>query len=299
MDRYFTINNKKIFTEILGEESSPAVLYIHGGPGTGSFDFSYIQGKSLAKYFRLVLVDQRGVLRSEHLSDEDTLSPYDIIEDFEAIRKELGIKKWNIICHSFGGYLTLLYCSKYPSSIEKIVFECPSFDFGLSLRELLRGSAGEYRNMGNISKALECENLASSNMTTEELWNKIDIMNELGENRRNLYVHTGNKTFMDEIGESLNIEENAWMGAVKHLEKLIEDGSMFKSELHLLKELKSPSLLITGQYDHVTCKNQIESFKNDVVNEKHIEFKDSAHFPRYEQPEEYSNVVIHWLLSEH
>jgi len=294
MDKYFNINNRKIFVEILGEENIQALLYVHGGPGTGSYDFSQIQGKALSKAFKLVLVDQRGVLRSEHLSDKDTLSPYDIIEDFEYIRKELGIKSWNIINHSFGGYLTLLYYCKYPSSIEKIVFECPSFDFGLSLRELFRGAAKEYNALNNIDKAIQCENLAEANVTTEELWNELNLINELGENRHNIYVHVSNKNFFNEIIKDSKIEEKAWSGAVAHLTKLIEEGSFFKSALHCLNQVKCPALLITGRYDHVTCPKQIEAFKNNVVKGEHILFQESAHFPRYEQSEEFSTTVINW-----
>lgn len=46
------------------EGSSPACLYIHGGPGSGSYLLEKLYGDSLEKHFKMVYLDQRGVGRS-------------------------------------------------------------------------------------------------------------------------------------------------------------------------------------------------------------------------------------------
>ena len=66
------------------------------------------------------------------------------------------------------------------------------------------------------------------------------------------------------------------------------------SALHCLKQLKCPALLITGRYDHVTSLEQIQAFKNNVAKGEHIVFEESAHYPRYEQSEEFSRAIINW-----
>lgn len=52
MGDYYKIRGKDIYTEILGEDSSPVLLFIHGGPsGIGVADFIQYQGDRLSKNF--------------------------------------------------------------------------------------------------------------------------------------------------------------------------------------------------------------------------------------------------------
>ncbi|MCS4521685.1 hypothetical protein JTS97_06330 [Clostridium botulinum] len=45
MGEYYKIRGKDIYTDTLGEGSSPALLFIHGGPGgIGVVDFIKYQG---------------------------------------------------------------------------------------------------------------------------------------------------------------------------------------------------------------------------------------------------------------
>lgn len=67
MKHYYNSRNKQIFYEDLGDSSLPVFLYLHGGPGTGSYDFMCVQGLRLSKFIRIIAIDQRGVLRSEEI----------------------------------------------------------------------------------------------------------------------------------------------------------------------------------------------------------------------------------------
>ena len=42
---YVTIKNKKIYYAVHGDNNLPTFLYLHGGPGVGSYDFNLIQAK--------------------------------------------------------------------------------------------------------------------------------------------------------------------------------------------------------------------------------------------------------------
>lgn len=80
MGGYYEIRGKEIYTEILGEDSSTVLLFIHGGPGgIGAMDFIKYQGERLSKNFKVIAPDQRGVWRSQAISEEEDISLEDII----------------------------------------------------------------------------------------------------------------------------------------------------------------------------------------------------------------------------
>lgn len=97
MGNYYKIRGKNIYTEILGEDGSTVLLFIHGGPGgIGVTDFIAYQGNRLSKHFKVIAPEQRGVWRSEAILDEEQITLEDMIEDFEELRKKLHIKKWSL-----------------------------------------------------------------------------------------------------------------------------------------------------------------------------------------------------------
>jgi proline iminopeptidase len=60
MGNYYNIRGKELYTEILGEDSVPVLLFIHGGPGgIGVADFIQYQGSRLSKNFKVIAPDQR------------------------------------------------------------------------------------------------------------------------------------------------------------------------------------------------------------------------------------------------
>ncbi|OPG16761.1 alpha/beta fold hydrolase [Ferroacidibacillus organovorans] len=70
-----------LFVEDFGEKSAPPLLYLHGGPGTGSYDFVLYQRDYLIENVRLITFDQRGVLRSPAITDADSFGINRLIED--------------------------------------------------------------------------------------------------------------------------------------------------------------------------------------------------------------------------
>lgn len=135
--QFIEINGKKLYVEVNDTNAEKAILYLHGGPGESCFDFTYHQTNRLGQNFRLIAFDQRGVCRSEGIGENEPFGLGDLVEDCEELRHSLGVKKWSLIGHSFGGYLAVLYALRYPDSIEKVIFEGPTFDFTYTAKALL------------------------------------------------------------------------------------------------------------------------------------------------------------------
>lgn len=95
-------------------------LFIHGGPGSGSYWVEKFFGKELEQRFTMIYLDQRGVGRSTSPTDSD-YSMNRMVKDFEEVRMALGIKQWLTMGHSFGGILQIGYADQHPNVISGMI----------------------------------------------------------------------------------------------------------------------------------------------------------------------------------
>ncbi|GAA0495065.1 hypothetical protein GCM10008986_22180 [Salinibacillus aidingensis] len=105
-----------MYVKVHGNTDAEPLLYLHGGPGESCYEFCYHQAKRLKENIRLIAIDQRVVCRSEGINDNEDFSLDDIIKDCEELREKLGIEKWALLGHSFGGFIALKYAVMFPNS---------------------------------------------------------------------------------------------------------------------------------------------------------------------------------------
>ncbi|PEW70000.1 alpha/beta hydrolase [Bacillus cereus] len=292
--KYMNIRGKKLYVETHGNPKNKPVLYLHGGPGESCYDFSFHQAERLKDSLFVIMIDQRGVCRSEEITEDEAFGLHDLIEDCEELRKALQIEKWSVIGHSFGGYVALLYASIYPSSIEKIIFEGPTFDFALTSRALLQKTGKVLKKFGKEKVAEESLAYSSSNASSEELLEAyIRLSNELEENRMEIYNYkedvTDESLYSDEEWEVFSNRSKI------HFDRLKVEGAVHTSLLQKIKEIENPMLLIVGKYDAVTCEKQIDTFNKDAQNGDYIVFEESGHTPHYEEADRFAEIVIQFL----
>ncbi|GAA0614297.1 alpha/beta hydrolase [Virgibacillus siamensis] len=295
---FFNIRGKDLYVERHGPKDGYPVLYLHGGPGMGCYEFCYHQANPLSDKVRLIAIDQRGCCRSEMIQEDEFFSLHDIVLDCEALRKELGIDKWTLLGHSFGGFIALKYTTMFPDAVSRILFECPAFDFGLSAKSLLHKTSqiAEKEDMKRLVK--ECLGLAESDESTRELMmGFIELRPKLGEKGREIHEHNFNHPTDYSFYTEAEWEKFTNRSDV-HNQRLMDGGLMFDSLLDNLKNIRQPALLINGQYDPVTCAEQLERFCKDVRGGEVITLQHSGHFPHAEEPEEFTNVVEEFLVRE-
>ncbi|MBE5104865.1 alpha/beta hydrolase [Bacillus thuringiensis] len=292
--KYMNIRGKKLYVETHGNPKNNPVLYLHGGPGESCYDFSFHQAEKLKGSLYVIMLDQRGVCRSEIITEEESFGLNDLVEDCEEIRKLLQIEKWSVIGHSFGGYLALLYASIYPNSIEKIIFEGPTFDFALTSKALLKKTGSLLKKYGKEVAAEECLAYSSSNASSEDLLEAyIRLSDELEEKRMEIYNYKE-----DETDDSLYSDEEWEVFSNRskiHFDRLKLEGACHTPLLSKIKDVQNPMLLVVGKHDVITCEKQIEIFNRDSLNGKNIIFEESGHSPHYEEADRFAETVIHFL----
>ncbi len=59
---------------------------MHGGPGESCSDFSFSSTERLKDSLYVIMIDQRGVCRSEKITEDRAFGLNDLIEDCEGIK---------------------------------------------------------------------------------------------------------------------------------------------------------------------------------------------------------------------
>jgi proline iminopeptidase len=108
-----------IYVEEVGSKGGRPILFLHGGPGSGS----QVLHRTLfdPKRDHVFLIDQRGAGRSHpYLSCEANTTPH-LIADLECVRAHFEIEKWMIVGGSWGSTLALAYAERFPEQVTALV----------------------------------------------------------------------------------------------------------------------------------------------------------------------------------
>jgi len=127
-----TSDGVDLYVQVKG--SGTPCLYIHGGPGSGSWWLEKFSGPLLEKRFRMIYLDQRGVARSSSPKDGN-YSMDRMVRDFEEVRAALHIETWITLGHSFGGLLQVGYAQRHPQVIAGMIMLNASLNLTRSLAE--------------------------------------------------------------------------------------------------------------------------------------------------------------------
>ena len=304
---FVNIWGKNIWYDIYGAEHSDTLLYLHGGPGASCLDFVN-QAKALSRKMKVIIFDQLGVLRSDAIAESESYSMEYQVEMIEEMRKILGIEKWSVLGHSYGGMLAVLYASACPDSVHKIILECPSLWFEDSAR-----STAEYLsehihslNDGEAVKLWEKVRFADYQDKTEVVWDLSALLGYVTDMELRFYLHGITLEEYEMSMDTTDIADEMWSKGEQHLKKLLEAqpepaGSAQKKVmitdnlLPVIPGIAAPMLLINGKYDPACTRNQIEYIMNNAQNVTQAVFEDSGHFPRLEEAEKYTNTVLSFL----
>ena len=109
----------QLYVEECGSMEGQPVLFLHGGPGSGTEPFHRCFFNP--NKYRVILFDQRGSGKSTpHACLTDNTTQH-LIADIEQIRIELGIKSWIVFGGSWGSTLALAYAQAFPESVDALV----------------------------------------------------------------------------------------------------------------------------------------------------------------------------------
>jgi proline iminopeptidase len=117
---YLKVSNlHTLYYEECGNPQGQAAVILHGGPGSGCSE--EMRQFFDPKHYRIILFDQRGAKRSTPHASLEGNTTWDLVDDIEKLRANLGIEKWLVFGGSWGSTLSLSYSEKYPERVTHLI----------------------------------------------------------------------------------------------------------------------------------------------------------------------------------
>ncbi|AZM88629.1 MULTISPECIES: alpha/beta fold hydrolase [Streptomyces] len=105
--------------------AGPPLLCLPGGPGRAADYLGDLGG--LSAHRTLILPDTRGTGASAMPADLATCRVDRLVADVEALRRHLGLERLDLLGHSAGGSLAMLYAAAHPDRLAGLTLVTPSF----------------------------------------------------------------------------------------------------------------------------------------------------------------------------
>ncbi|MFD9544617.1 alpha/beta fold hydrolase [Streptomyces sp. NPDC060022] len=148
-------------------EGAP-VLCLPGGPMQDSVYLGNLGG--LAAHRQLVMLDLRGTGQSAVPEDVSSYRCDRLVDDVESLRSHLGLDRVDVLAHSAGVNLAVLYAERHPERVGRLALIAPSvMAVGITITgELRRGTAQLRRDEPWFPEAFAAlETIVAGNATSE------------------------------------------------------------------------------------------------------------------------------------
>ncbi len=270
---YVHVDGGKLFYKKFG--SGSPVIVLHGGPG---LDQEYLlpQMLELAKDYEVIFYDQRGSGQSLATKIDPTcINIHQFVKDLDTLRKHMGVKKFTLVGHSWGGFLAMNYAVKYPQHLSNLILlnTCPA-DF--------KGQQGFVNEFMKRTKPIANQ---ISPLSDYNLFEKLK-KEEISKLYRTLFsVYFYNPNEVEKL--NLNMAEASSQSGFKvheHMSKtdfLTDNINLFPK----LKTLKVPTLIVHGNQDLMPAWTA-QAIQKAVSNSEIVYLEQCGHFSYIEKPVE-------------
>ena len=258
--------------------SSPILLFLHGGPGNSAMGYAEKFTSELQKHFVVVQWDQRESGKTADLNSTDkplsvSLMESDALELIQYLRERFSQDKIYLMGHSWGGFLGLKIATDHP--------------------ELLRA----YFAISPMVNQLESERLSLEWMVSKAKENKnqsalkqLDSVKIPFQNSEQLYFH---RTWLAQLSGNKPLSKpfvEAWGQKWLSLFNEASEVNFFKTA----PEIKCPIYFFIGRKDRQTHFKLAEDYFNVVKADKKrlFWFEDSAHNPHLTESKKLQGLII-------
>jgi len=254
------------------------MLLMHGGLGVDHT--TLLPMARASEGFRLIFYDHRCNGRSKGAA-LPSLTWENLTQDAEALGEALGIRKWAVLGHSFGGFIAQEYALRFPDRITHLIL----MDTGADCTLVREGVPAVLKNRGYTPSEVE----AARQLFTGELPpGKLPVtMIKL----RKAYTSD----------QSLRMQLRVFANALRIRSRADSCTYGFKtllknwSTLDRLGDIKVPVLLVAGTEDFQFPPEHQKRMKARLPNATYVPIEGCSHNPLVEAPQK-TIEAIRWFM---
>ena len=244
-----------LYIEESGAQDGIPVLFIHGGPGSGTQ--SYQRRFFDPSLYRIILFDQRGCGRSTPHAELNANTTPLLLSDMERIRDYLKIDKWVLFGGSWGATLSLLYAQAYPQNVLGMVlrgiFLCRQKDLNWFYKDganrIFPDAWEQYRNFINENEQSDLISAYLKRLTGNDEIARMNAAKHWTTWEAQCSTLRPSISLSDHMAESHTALSMARIEAHYFANKGFINENQILEQASRLKDI--PSILIHGRYDMV------------------------------------------------
>lgn len=294
------INNSQQWVLYRGKNiDKPIVLFIHGGPASPLMLFSRGFDNAFIKDFLVVHWDQRQSGKSyDPTQPLDSFSAQQVAKDGLAVvdhlQKKFGKSKILLVGHSWGSIIGALMVKNAPDNFYAYI------SVG-TVADMAKGDVQKYLYLNNeITDKGDATDKADLKKLGSPPWKdfgQITILSRLMMKYKGSFYNLTSKQLNTAVEKSKDYSVSEMKNMNVAMEKIWYHIGPFlfnyKAE-DTLKEIDVPVYFAQGTHDMATTTAIAKEYfdKLTALKGKHwVEFHNSAHFPMYEEPQEFLSLM--------
>jgi len=270
---YLTVNAASVHYSVLGGGEPLLICPVPWGVD----GHRWTMLEELAKDFTLIRIDPRGTGKSDTVNRKDDYGIRALVNDIEAIRLQLNVKKWNVMGQSAGGWTALEYTLAHQAYMNKLVIVCsaPTGQF----------HKGTFRDPSHPLYT-KYEKLSQEIRTLPHA-ERVKAFN------RAIYQYDAQT---DEARKAIDkIFEHAEFNPQRNQYFVMEELKRYNVTARLI-EITAPTLVITGKHDVHVSPSWSEIMAKKIPGAQLLLMEQSGHFPWLDEPEKFFEKVRKFLL---
>ncbi|MEV7403483.1 alpha/beta hydrolase [Streptomyces sp. NPDC091267] len=278
MPTFHTYDGTELAYHLVGQGAP--LICLPGGAMRASAYLGDLGG--LDAHRQLVLLDLRGTGDSAVPDDISTYRCDRLVDDVEALRAHLGLERIDLLAHSAAADLASLYAARYPRALRSLLLVAPTTraaGFAFAEHEA-REAAGLRQSEPWYEEAL---------LALEEIWAG-RLTDELRAAARPFLY--GRWDAPAQAHAALSAEQINPVAAQGYY---APGGLDPATTVPALRELRSPVLVLAGEYDGVTTPDRAAELAALFPNAEFAVQRGAAHFPWLDDPGAFVRTVAAFL----
>ncbi len=235
------------------------IFLIHGIGDNASRDWE-MQVPALAQYYRIITVDLPGYGHSDKGDKNYTPDKYVALINF--IATYYGINRFDMVGHSMGGAISILYASKFPENVRRlVVVDVAGILHRLAIAKYVIASASN-KNGGNTVSSINTIETYVVKVIEKFEWLFSLFSDDIAE--KDERIRSGIELANYNFGDALD-------------------------------KIETPTLIVWGEDDRITPLRTAKVLAYRIKNSKIEVIKGAGHLPMKDRFEEFNDLLVDYL----